>query len=87
MSTQIVDSSIDIFQAVKMLHEGWRINAATTTICKCWKHVGMIFGDTLTSCFTYTSSVIASRNVEIANVSMWLGRSLNYQLEQGIESL
>lgn len=80
MSTQKTDSSIDIYQAVKMLEEVWRINVATTTIRKCWKHVSTIFGDTLTSCFTDTSLVIASHNVEIANVSMWLNRSLNYHI-------
>lgn len=72
---------------MQTLEDVWRINVTTSTIHKCWKHVGMIYEDTLTSCSTDTSLVIASHNVETANVLVLLNKSLNYQLEQGIVSL
>lgn len=59
-----------------MIEKVWRVNdiVTTTTIQKCWKHVGMILSDTLTSYSTDISLVIASQNVELAYVSMLLNR-------------
>lgn len=68
MYVEIVDSSIDIYRALKKLEKFWRVSTTTRTIQHCWKHINMIFGDTLKSCSTDTSSVIASQNVELADV-------------------
>ena len=57
MFAKMVDSNIDISQAIKML-ESWCVNVTTLTIHKHWKHVGMIFGGPLTLGTTDTSSII-----------------------------
>jgi hypothetical protein len=74
MSTKISDSSIDIYQVVKMVVEVWCVNVSTTSSQKCWKHVGMIFGGTSTSTSTDTSSIIAFEINELVDVSMLLSR-------------
>ena len=56
MFAKMVDSNIDISQAIKML-ESWCVNVTTLTIHKHWKHVGMIFGGPLTLGTTDTSSM------------------------------
>lgn len=64
--------STEIYQVGKMVERVWQVNITSTTIQKCWKRIGMIFGDTLTSNANDISLVIASHHVEVANVSMLL---------------
>ena len=74
MYVEIVDSSIDIYQALKILEKIRHVNATTRIIQNCWKHVNMIPRDTFTSCSIDRMSVISSQNVELADVLILLDR-------------